>query len=105
MQTMLQGGAHIMDYASIGKSIRLLRKQRHMTQEYLAERIGRSVSFVGHIERGSRKMSIETLIAIADALETSTDVLLGRNLYATEMKTSAQQLLEMALEMAAHSKA
>jgi len=36
-----------------------------------------SVSFYGHLERGTRKASIETLLALARVLETTPDTLLG----------------------------
>lgn len=71
-----------------------------MTQERLAEQIERSVSFVGHIERGSRKMSIETLLAIADALEASIDTILGRDKRKRDVVAEAQELLELALKIA-----
>lgn len=64
-------------YTSIGLRIRYLRRQRHWTQETLAERAGISPSFLGHIERGSRKLSVETLNRIALALNCSADELLG----------------------------
>lgn len=89
-----------MDYIAIGRRIRALRKERRMTQERLAEQIERSVSFVGHIERGSRKMSIETLLAIADALEASIDTILGRDKRKRDVVAEAQELLELALKIA-----
>lgn len=89
-----------MDDIAIGKTIRALRRKRHLTQEQFAERIGRSVSFMGHIERGSRKMSLETLLAIADALDVSVDAILDRDRYEQDREASARLLLELALEMA-----
>lgn len=49
-----------IDYERIGLRIRKARKEAHKTQEQLAEDTGISVSFLGHIERGARKMSLET---------------------------------------------
>lgn len=66
-----------MDYVQLGKRVRIRRNILELTQEELAERIGVSTSFIGHIERGSRKLSVETLYAICKALETSADFLLG----------------------------
>lgn len=65
-----------MDYEALGKRVRLHRKMRDMTQEELAAAINVSTSFIGHIERGTRKLSVETLIGIADALQVSCDLLL-----------------------------
>lgn len=67
----------MIDYAAIGKRIRQNRRWEDVTQQQLAEMIGCSTSFIGHIERGSRKMSVETLEAICMALNVSSDYLLG----------------------------
>ena len=69
-------------YVEIGRRIRRLRKRRRCTQAELAERADISTSFLGHIERGSRKLSVETLNRIALALNCSADALLGTGLEA-----------------------
>ena len=66
-----------MDYVQLGKRVRIRRQVLELTQEGLAEKIGVSTSFIGHIERGSRKISVETLYALCKALDTSADFLLG----------------------------
>lgn len=50
-----------VDYVALGQRIRSHRCALHLTQEELAERVGISASFLGHIERGSRVLSVETL--------------------------------------------
>ncbi|MEA5069461.1 MAG: helix-turn-helix transcriptional regulator, partial [Christensenellaceae bacterium] len=55
-----------MDYRSLGMRIRKQRKNLHLTQEELAERAGISLSFLGHIERGTRKASLETLVSLSN---------------------------------------
>ena len=57
-----------MDYKAIGAAIRKRRRAQDMTQEQLAELAGVSVSFIGHIERGTRKMSLDTFASICRAL-------------------------------------
>ena len=69
-----------MDLVSLGLRIRRQRKLLHMTQDQLAERSGISVSFLGHIERGTRKAGLETLVLLANALGMSTDILLQESL-------------------------
>ena len=69
-----------MDYKELGIQIRAQRKHFRLTQEELAEQAGISLSFLGHIERGSRKASIETLVSLANALNISTDTLLQGSL-------------------------
>jgi len=65
-----------MDYQGLGKRVRQYRTERGWTQEALAEHINTSVSFVGHIERGTRKASMETVIKIANALSIDANSLL-----------------------------
>ena len=69
-----------MDYISLGRRIRKERKTNHLTQEALAEKVGISLSFLGHIERGSRKASVETLVSFANSLHVSLDSLLQDSL-------------------------
>lgn len=69
-----------MDYIAMGRRIRELRKRAKMTQADLAKICGISTSFCGHIERGTRIASIETLVAIARKLNATTDYLLLGNM-------------------------
>ena len=46
-----------INYLEIGARIRRQREQIGLTQEQLGEACDLSTSFVGHIERGSRKLS------------------------------------------------
>lgn len=66
-----------MDYTAIGKRVRIARHWQDMTQEQVAELMGISVSFIGHIERGTRKLSVETLHGLCTVLCVSSDYLLG----------------------------
>lgn len=65
-----------MDYVLLGKQVRIRRMVLELTQEGLADKIGVSTSFIGHIERGSRKLSVETLYRLCKVLDTSADFLL-----------------------------
>ena len=65
-----------VDYAAMGSRVRRLRLAQHMTQEQLAEACNISFSFLGHIERGTRKMSLETLAAVSRTLHVPADELL-----------------------------
>ena len=69
-----------MDYVDLGKRVRARRTALNWTQERLAQEIGVSTSCIGHIERGSRKASIDTLVMLANAMKISTDELLGGSL-------------------------
>lgn len=65
-----------IDYQTLGGQVRRLRKKCGYSQEQLAEYCDISTSFLGHIERGTRKMSLETLVALAEALHTTPNELL-----------------------------
>ncbi len=69
-----------MDYVDLGKRVRKQRQLIGLTQQELAERIGVSTSFVGHVERGTRKASLETLVALSNALGVGVDYLLAGSL-------------------------
>ncbi|MBQ3157603.1 MAG: helix-turn-helix transcriptional regulator [Clostridia bacterium] len=70
----------MMDYKDLGRRVRLLRRQNGMTQEELAEKADISASFMGHIERGTRKASLETLVYLCNALKTTPQFLLAASL-------------------------
>ncbi|MBM6869808.1 helix-turn-helix transcriptional regulator [Pseudoflavonifractor phocaeensis] len=73
----------MIDYTLLGKNVRNLRHMRGYSQEHLAEMCDISTSFLGHIERGTRKMSLETMMALVNALKVTPDMLLldQKNLY------------------------
>lgn len=69
-----------LDYIMIGNRIREVRKSKKWTQEILAEKSGIEPSNISHIERAATKLSLQTLVSIANALEVSADDLLYGNL-------------------------
>jgi len=66
-----------MDYINLGRRVKNLRRAQHMTQEDLAEKLGISASFLGHIERGTRIASLETLVKLCQVLDTDPNYLLA----------------------------
>ncbi len=71
-----------MDYILLGKRIRDERLLLRLTLEKLAERTNKSINFIGQIERGEGKPSLETMVDIANALGTTVDSLLQDNVKA-----------------------
>lgn len=69
-----------MLYDDFGHRIQQQRKLAQMTQEQLAEKAGISLSFLGHIERGTRKASVDTLVKLCNALSVSPNVVLQDSL-------------------------
>lgn len=69
-----------MDYAKLGERVRRQRQLNQLTQGELAKRVGVSTSFIGHIERGEKKASVETIVALCNAMEITPTVLLQDSL-------------------------
>ena len=65
-----------LDLVTLGRYLQRQRKSRGMTQSECARAIHRSLSFYGHIERDTRKMSMETFCELVLALDLSADELL-----------------------------
>lgn len=81
-----------MDYVSLGRRIRQKRIALHWTQSQLAQAVGLSVSFLGHIERGSRKASLETIVDICNALDITPGYLLEDSLSISQEAAAATGL-------------
>ena len=69
-----------LDYTIIGKRIKETRLEKGWTQAMLAERSGIEPSNLSHIERAATKLSLPTLLRIANALSVTADELLYGNL-------------------------
>ena len=68
------------DYKAIGNRIKQARKRQKITQKKLAEMTDLSTSHMSHIESGKTKVSLPSLIQIANALHTTVDSLLHDNI-------------------------
>lgn len=77
-----------------GNRVKKLREAQAITQEQLAERIGRSVETIGSIERGVNGTRIETAQQLADAL----DVRLPELFHLDEILTSLPDAREKAMD-------
>ena len=66
-----------IDYKSIGKRIKTARTRLDMTQERLAEQVNLSPSHLSNIETGTTKVSLPTIVKLANALQVSVDSLLA----------------------------
>ena len=66
-----------MDYQQIGRQIRRARLRRKMTQAQLAEAADLSVPYISHVERGKKRVSLDALLRISQALGVTVDQLLS----------------------------
>ena len=57
---------HLKTY--IGGQVKILRKQSALTQADLGEKIGRTAEAISNVETGKSLPSLDTLIAVAEAL-------------------------------------
>ncbi|MCD7735593.1 MAG: helix-turn-helix domain-containing protein [Lachnospiraceae bacterium] len=78
-----------IDYTEIGRKIHHSRMEHSYTQEQLTELCDISTAFVGHIERGTRAMSLETLVTVCKILNLSADYLLMDELPETDASITA----------------
>lgn len=69
-----------LDYKVIGNRIKEIRTAKGWTQAKLAEKSGVEPSYISHIERGVTKLSLPTLLAIANALDATLDDIVYTNL-------------------------
>ena len=56
-------------HQKIAEKIRLIRKEKGISQEELAFKAGLNRAYVGYIERGERKPSVDTLAKLAKSLK------------------------------------
>ena len=60
-----------------GKRLKLLRKEKNLTQAQLASLIGVQSSIISFYEVGERLPSLDSIIKFASVFHVSTDYLLG----------------------------
>ena len=70
-----------MDYKLLGKRIRTARLSAGLSQEHLAEMVGLTSQHISHTEVASTKISLPSLVKIANALHTSVDRLLSDSIH------------------------
>ena len=84
-----------LDYIAIGDRIRKYRQLSRMTQEQLSESCSLSTGYIGHLERGTRSPSLETLVKISQILRVSLDDLVFGK---TEINNNMIKILALTLE-------
>ena len=91
-----------------GEKLAQIRKDKKMSQQELAKKAGIHANVLGRYERGEARPFIEVGVKLAQALEVSTDYLLGNSNLDIDMNTlkkieeiaklpeeNRQQLLQM----------
>ena len=62
-------------YKNLGKNIKKYRESARITQQILSDRVGKSLNFIGKIEVGYSRPSLDTVIDIASALDITVSEL------------------------------
>ena len=86
---------NVLCYTEIGDRIRQHRELKRMTQEQLSEKCDLSTGYIGHIERGTRSPSLETLAKLSQVLCVSLDELVFG---ACNIKNNQIKILSLQLE-------
>ena len=69
----------VLDMYKLGRRIAAARELRDLTQHELAHRAGLTQATIARIEKGRKPgLRLETIVAIAETLGVSLDVLVGR---------------------------
>jgi transcriptional regulator with XRE-family HTH domain len=84
-----------------GSTLRQCRRSRGLTQAQLAEATDLSIEMIGRLERGLTAPSLETIAALAEALQVVPAVLFGAE--PTEMKGERREALERINKLLASS--
>ncbi|HET7486537.1 MAG TPA: helix-turn-helix transcriptional regulator [Acidimicrobiales bacterium] len=63
--------------ATFGQRVRVLRQDRGLSQEQLAERSGLHRTYVSSLERGQRNVGLDNILRLAAALEVPAAELFG----------------------------
>lgn len=64
---------------TVGEFVKRRRIELNLTQAELAEKINSDTCYISRVETGARKPTVDNLAALANALEVSSDYLLGLN--------------------------
>ncbi|MFD1435241.1 helix-turn-helix domain-containing protein [Kroppenstedtia eburnea] len=73
----------------IGKRLAYLRKQKNLSMQEIANRLGIAKSTYAGYESDYRQPSLEVINKIADFFDVSTDYLLGRTNVPSQFETEA----------------
>lgn len=73
---MQRGCSMELDYKAIGKRIKIARIKTDLTQEKLSEMVGVSPTHMSNVETGTTRVSLTTIVRIANALGITSDDLL-----------------------------
>lgn len=87
----------------LGLRIRLLRNERHMSQEEVSFKAGISAAHLGQIERATKNPTIETVARIAAALDVPITSLFDNSNTVTKQGSNTVEKINAHLEVMSES--
>lgn len=79
--------------------LKLLREEKNLLQEELGKVIGVSGRAIGNYEKGTRDMSTEIVIKLANFFNVSTDYLLGKSNERNQKNDINSELIKIGLSL------
>lgn len=83
-----------INYKEVGNKIRIEREKFNLTRERFSEIVELSPVYIGQIERGERKMSLDTLVKVAKSLHLPLDYLIYGEKSINDKKIDLYSILE-----------
>lgn len=87
-----------VQYKSIGKRIKLRRKELNIKQNELAEKLNISNNHLSSVENGREKPSLELLLNICELLNVTPDYLLLGNMHTNDISQDILASLRLCTE-------
>lgn len=93
-----------MNLSEIGSFLKELRKEKNLTQEQLAEKLGITNKTISRWETGTYLPSVEMLQILSEFYDVSiNEILCGKKLTTNEYKEAAEENLKSAIEKSSFS--
>ena len=80
-----------LNIKAMGRRIRVIRENKEITREELAEQMDISPAFISDVEYGNKGMSIRNLYLLSQLLGVTAEYLLSGNLYALDKDEEAMK--------------
>lgn len=81
-----------LNIKAMGRRIRVIRENKELTREELAEQMDISPAFISDVEYGNKGMSVKNLYLLSQLLGVTAEYLLSGNLYALDKDEESMQV-------------
>lgn len=84
-----------LNFKQIGQRLREVRLSQNLTQEYVANAVNINTSHISNIENNRVKISLTTLVAICNVLNTTVDYILSGEYVSSDSAIDREILLAL----------